>query len=286
MKVPSLQLEAFYEVARLKHFTKAATSLHITQSALSQRILNLESGLGATLFVRERSGLRLTPAGEKLLGYCRVQNLQEGELLQEIKTGAATAGGWLRIAGFSSVIWSIAVPALADFVYENPNVKVDFRAAEMKELAGLLKSGEVDAILTAEKPEGPDWAVTPLGLEEYVMVSSAHRKPREGVYLDHDAEDPWTLDFLKRNGLATKNLRREYMDTVQGLMEGVAAGWGRAVLPKHLVKNNGALKIERHARTLKTPVLLVQPLMSHPVKLLEKVTGELKKNAVRSLGRI
>ncbi|MBX2987472.1 MAG: LysR family transcriptional regulator [Bdellovibrionaceae bacterium] len=283
MRVPSLQLEAFYEVAQTRHFTQAALNLRLTQSALSQRILNLEGGLGATLFIRERRSLRLTEAGERLLRYCRQQNLQEEDLLQEIQSGHRGLGGWLRVAGFSSVIWSVAVPALSAFVRDNGGVRVDFQETEMAGLIGLLKDGGADLILTAEKPEGFDGDVWALGSEEYVMVHSARVKGRRDVYLDHDATDEWTKRFFKRNARSISGLRREYMDNIHGLLEGVAAGWGSAVLPRHLVKNRADLKIDPSFKTLKTPVLLVRHRQSHPTRLLEAVTAELKRESGRWL---
>jgi DNA-binding transcriptional LysR family regulator len=60
MGLQTAQLEAFEEVAKLRNFSKAAKALHITQSALSQRIINLESELEVALFIRDPSGLRLT----------------------------------------------------------------------------------------------------------------------------------------------------------------------------------------------------------------------------------
>lgn len=282
MKVPSLQLEAFYEVAKTGHFTKAATGLHITQSALSQRILNLESGLGASLFFRDRKGLRLTPAGEKLLRYCQAQNRQEEELLQELKGGKGP-GGWLRIGATSSLLWSVVVPALGDFVRDNPDVRVDFRAGELRELGGWLKTGEADLILTSEKPEETSWQVNDLGREEYVLVSSSRKKFRKDVYLDHDPEDSFTLNFLKRNGLIGKKPRREYLDDIHGLLAGVAEGWGQAVIPRHLAEVRADLKVQGELKTHRTPVLLVSHDQSHPGRLLSEVTRVLKQEVPRRL---
>ena len=65
MSLSSLQIDAFLAVCETKSFTAAAAKLHITQSALSQRIKNLEDELGSTLFVRESTGVRTTDLGER-----------------------------------------------------------------------------------------------------------------------------------------------------------------------------------------------------------------------------
>ncbi|MFM8314231.1 MAG: LysR family transcriptional regulator, partial [Deltaproteobacteria bacterium] len=71
MSISSSQLDAFFACSQTGNFTKAAKLLHLTQSALSQRILNLEGELQTTLFIRERNGIRLTSAGRELVQYCR-----------------------------------------------------------------------------------------------------------------------------------------------------------------------------------------------------------------------
>ena len=57
-------LRTFLEVRRLGNFRSAAENLHVTQAAVSQRIKHLESILDAPLFVREKSNIYATHAGE------------------------------------------------------------------------------------------------------------------------------------------------------------------------------------------------------------------------------
>ena len=59
----------FLEIARSGSFVAAAERLHLTQTAVTARIQNLEGQLGCRLFVRNRAGARLTADGEHFLGY-------------------------------------------------------------------------------------------------------------------------------------------------------------------------------------------------------------------------
>jgi LysR family transcriptional regulator, low CO2-responsive transcriptional regulator len=69
-KVATLkQLNAFHTVARLGSISKAATELHLTQSAVSIQVGTIESTVGTPLLVRTGRGVRLTEAGELLLAY-------------------------------------------------------------------------------------------------------------------------------------------------------------------------------------------------------------------------
>ena len=65
------QLRSFVEVARIGHFTRAASHLHLAQPSLSRQISTLEHDLGAELFHRARGNITLTAAGESLLPLAR-----------------------------------------------------------------------------------------------------------------------------------------------------------------------------------------------------------------------
>lgn len=62
----------FLEVAKERHFGRAANSLNITQAAVSARIKQLEEFFDASLFVRQRNNIRLTSTGERLVRYAEV----------------------------------------------------------------------------------------------------------------------------------------------------------------------------------------------------------------------
>jgi LysR family transcriptional regulator, glycine cleavage system transcriptional activator len=64
---PLHSLEVFASAARCGTFSRAATELFVTQSAISRQVQQLEEHLGVVLFIRHKRGLRLTPDGEALL---------------------------------------------------------------------------------------------------------------------------------------------------------------------------------------------------------------------------
>ncbi|MEQ1878786.1 MAG: LysR family transcriptional regulator, partial [Bdellovibrionia bacterium] len=151
MSLNSLYLDAFFACAQLEHFTKAAERLHITQSALSQRIKNLEQELGSTLIIRDRAGLKLTEFGHELLRYCHTKERLETEIMGRVEGRAhKDLRGVIRVGGFSSIVRSVVMPALAPLLLKNPDVEFKALTRELYDLPSLLKSGEIDFVVIDE----------------------------------------------------------------------------------------------------------------------------------------
>ena len=256
MGISSLQLDAFFTAARTRNFSRAAKELHITQSALTQRIGNLEAELGVSMFVRKPRGVELTEAGSRMLRYCQARDLLEKELLEELSGDTRTGlGGVLRVGGFSSVVRSVLLPALTPLLRAHPNVQVHLQNAEMDELPGLLKTGEVDLIVLDHIMDQGDVEAVPLGEEENVLVASKSVQSPE-VYLDHDPQDPQTAKFLRLQSQTTGPFRRCFLDEIYALIDGAAAGLGRAVVPRHLAERDERLRILPGYKPMRSPVIL------------------------------
>jgi DNA-binding transcriptional LysR family regulator len=256
MKIPSHQLSAFIEVAKCKSFSLAAESLGVTQSALSQRIAHLESDLESTLFIREQSGALLTASGEMLLRYSQTAQSLEEEVLHQLKSSASTYAGTFRVAGFSSVMRSVIIPALAPFLRENPEVVCEFKQYEVIELFDVLKSGKADAIVLDYLLEKKGIIKHSLGEEEYVVIESAKYVSPKDLYLDHGPQDNATEEYFLQQPLRPKKMRRSFMGDVYGIIDGVEEGLGRAVMSKHLLKSHNHIKIAKGYKRYSRPVTL------------------------------
>lgn len=254
MKISSIQLEAFYAVAQTRNFTQAAASLHVTQSALSQRILNLESQIQTTLFIRERAGLRMTEAADELLRYCRMQADFEGEFLSKYSSNQEDLAGVVRIAGISSVMRSLALPGLVQLTSQYPQVQLQSLTREIRELMPLLKNSEADFILTSQASERDEVESIHLGNERNVLVRTIKKKSSD-MFLDHDEADETTFQYLKQQRRSSSKIRRHFLDDIYGVIEGVQLGLGQAVVPEHLIENVKGLTIVE-GKALEIPVYL------------------------------
>ncbi len=273
----SNHLDAFFQVAQDKHFTKAAEKLNITQSALSQRIHSLEKDLGKTLIIRSKSGIRLTEEGNSLLRYCQCKAQLEQEVLNEINHATdeiRTTAGTIRIGGFSSVMRSLVLPKISPILNENPSVQLKMITKEIYELKELLKSGEIDFAVTYEPLEITNCIATKIGEELNQLVQ--HKKyTGPDVYLDHNENDEITKKVLKRKQL--KINERMFLDDVYGLIDGVKNKLGYAVIPVHLIKNEKDIIPVSPAKTLKIPIYLNYYQQSYYTQLHHLVVASLKK---------
>jgi DNA-binding transcriptional LysR family regulator len=284
MNLSSTQLEAFFAVAQNLSFTKAAAKLHLTQSALSQRIINLEKELELTLFIRDRAGLRLTEAALKLSRYCQQKNNLELEVLATLKPDDPQGvSGIARIGGFSSIMSSLVIPAMAHLTAQNKNVGLQLLTKEMSELLELLKRGEIDYVILDDRLEREELERVFLGTEKNVLVQ--HKKYKaENIYLDHDESDDVTLKYLKQAKLKSKEFKRQYVDDVHGLIQGVQHKLGKAVLPLHLIQEKSDFEILDKNQILEIQIYLYYYSQPYYSKLHDQVIKSLTQTFKQHLG--
>ncbi len=243
MSLSSSQLDAFLAISRTASFSKAADLVHVTQSALSQKIKILEEELGITLFKRTPSGVLLTEQGERLLRYCQAKDSMEEELLKDLSISKdKTLSGTLRVACYSTVFRSVIIPSLAKMLKDNPKIQVEFICGKMPELPEKLQRAETDFLIMDFLMEKSNIQAEKLGREKYVVIESKKNKTRD-VFLDNDADDLATEKFLKSQSSNLPKYYRSYFDDCYGIIDAVEQGLGRAVMPEHLVRDNASLLI-------------------------------------------
>jgi DNA-binding transcriptional LysR family regulator len=134
-------------------FVRAAGELHVAQSALSQQIRDLERELGAVLLVRDRRGVRPTPAGEVLLGHARAILARAEVARAEVAQLGGVISGTLRVAS-GGPSGPVPLPAtLAEFQRRHPAVEITMRDAPSEDLVRWLREGTVDVAVVTFAPE-------------------------------------------------------------------------------------------------------------------------------------
>ena len=188
------QITAFLAVAEELHFGRAAQRLHSAQPPLSRTIRQLEKQVGATLFERNTRNVRLTSAGEALLGPAR--EILDACRLAEIAVAAAGRGqvGRVRI-GFAGVSSHLLIGRWAKLVrHTHPGIEfVLDSSAFASEALNKLLDGTLDIGLVR-------WIFTPPGIasrvilnEEFVVALPTDHPlaGRDGVRIEELATEPW-----------------------------------------------------------------------------------------------
>lgn len=279
------QLEAFYTISKEGSFSKAAKSLHVSQPALTRRLQSLEEILGVTLFNRTPMGIELLEAGHKLLGYVNTKNALESDVIHNIcgTPQDSLMTGFIRIAGFSSLMEPVVLSTLQDFLLSNPHAQVELSVRTNSDLDLMLNYSKTDIILSSDDRQRKDVVQHLLGYEEYVCIESSTHKARTHVYLDGTPQDNNTFTFLEHQANPPSNVVRSFLHDENGILKGVQMGLGRAVKPKHLLKGVKGIKVVKGLAPLKKPVYLRYSKKNYYTALQLKVLDILLKEIPKHL---
>ncbi len=165
-------LQAFVSVARQASFSAAADALHLTQPAVSKRILALEQALDTRLFDRGGREVRLTEAGRVLLEHAaraldeldtarrRIHDLASGDIRGRLVVATSHHVGLRRLP-----------PVLSDFKRRYPEVRLELRFLESEEaLAGIAGGDPELAVITLPRATPPRVVATALWRDELLVV--------------------------------------------------------------------------------------------------------------------
>ncbi len=283
MRLSNRQLTAFMTLAATLNFTKAAERLGITQSALSHRIRQLENELGTVLINRSSHGAHLTESGNRVLRFCHTSATLEEEILMDL--GSDPSGpfkGVIRIAAHSAILQPVLLPALAAFLQENPLVQCELLCVEPKNLPAILKGGEAELVIMDRKLDWPNLTTHQLGQEIYIAITSHCETTRHDVYLDLDAQDTITEEFFRHQNNPPV-YRRSFLSNVFGIIAGVEHGLGRAVVSRHLIRNNPKIKVMPQFAPIASPVVLHHYSQPSYTRLQSKIIDILCQNCPENL---
>ena len=150
------QLSYLVSIAEEPSWAAAASRLHVTPSALSQGVAELERRLGIDLFVRE--GRRRVPRGEAqpVFDYARSVIVQTADLVQWANTRRAGRSGRLRVGMIDVAAVHHFPETVRAFTAERPDVLFELVVAPSSELMLRLRSGELDLAIVVETPDEVD----------------------------------------------------------------------------------------------------------------------------------
>lgn len=178
------QARTFLEIAETGSFIAAAARLNVTQTAVSARIRTLEDQLGRRLFVRNKAGARLTPAGERFLRHAR----SLVQVWDRARAQVALPQGRVDIVSVGAEI-SLWNPILVDWLVwmkrEAPDIALRAEVDVPTRLLEAVHSGALDVAVLYDPPQGASTVVELLLEEKLVLVTTRSENGAED-YVDID----------------------------------------------------------------------------------------------------
>ena len=240
-------LEVLAAINKYGTLTQAAESLNLSQSALSHSIKKLEGQLSLSIWQKEGRNLRLTPAGEHILGLANrllPQFAHAEQLLQQVADGQM---GSLRIGMECHPCYQWLLKVIDPFLEKWP--KVDIDVIQKFKFGGMaaLHNYEIDILVTPDPLYKPKVEFTPVfGYEHKLVVSSSHPLAKQDFVLPAQLAnetvfsypvEPQRLDIFSQflNPAKCSVKHHKIMETTEIMMQMVAAGRGVCALPGWLV---------------------------------------------------
>lgn len=237
------QLRYLLTIANEGSFTRAANSLYVSQSALSQQIKLLESELGVRLFDRAGRRVLLTPAGEALLRHTRQIFQSINDALVEIGELESLQRGEVKISAVETVIAYVIPEAVSQFTRLYPAVRLIIQEKSDEVIEQELLEGEIDVGIGFVPPANQGIAAEPLYEEklslivtkrhpfaqrERVAVADLHAVPLILLPKTYCTRRHWD-ECAAQVGIQPQVLVE--MNTVHGILHAVAQTGTATILP-------------------------------------------------------
>ena len=165
------QARTFLAIAAYGSFLEAAKRLHVTQSTVSARIQNLETELGVKLFIRNRAGASMTPAGQRFLQHAKTLALTVEQARHDVGLPSRYRAS-IRIGG-RIALWDGFLPSWVGWMRNTaPDVSIRSEIGFEEDLMRRLIEGTLDIGLMYTPSHAPGLVVEHLFDETLVMVST------------------------------------------------------------------------------------------------------------------
>jgi DNA-binding transcriptional LysR family regulator len=197
------QLLIFRAVAEHRSYSRAATTLYLSQPGVSLQVRSLERHIGLPLFEKVGRTLRLTEAGQELLGYTdRIfALLDETQMVLEELSGARR--GTVKVAASTTAGIYIVPTALGAFHRQNPGVILTLDVVNRFTVQQHLLSGEIDLAVMGLIEDAHDLEVAEFVPNELVVIAPpGHPLSHRRQIPLHDLAD-YTL-LLREAGSGTR----------------------------------------------------------------------------------
>ena len=283
MRLDTLGVEAFIAIAEQGGFGKAAATLHITQTALSRRLANLEDLLGVRLVERTTRSVALTRIGENFLPRARrLMGDLTSALVELRETGEAQRGN-VSIACVPTVGVQYLPRIIQAYSARYPGNRIKILDHASTGVADAVLRREAEFGINIAGPHHPELAARPLLEDRFVLICRSDHPLAKRTRVTWKELEPHPLIFagevsgnrpLLSAALDAQNLSLHAFYEVQRSSTAVglvAEGVGAAVVP--------SLAVQKGAYPRIRVVALVSPVVSRTLVLVSRKTAHLSPAA-------
>lgn len=244
-----LSYEVFSKIVEQGSFAKAAESLNLTPSAVSHAVASMEEEIGAAMFIRDKSGVRLTSAGEQLYPYIRkILQANEG-LSQAMDKMRGLETGLVRLGCPNTVCLAWMPGIIKSFKKIHPNIMLQISQGAYSDVNEWTKRGSIDVgILSMRAATGLEF--DPLYEDELLCVAPKGYFDKSKKRITPD--ELWNQPFVVKQGPNQKDkddnvylyehhleVRADcHMMNELSSIAMVECGVGLAIMPELFMKNN------------------------------------------------
>jgi DNA-binding transcriptional LysR family regulator len=207
LNISSRQLRIFVAAAKHLNFTRAAEEVHISPPAISMQIKEIESLLGAPLFIKEKKSMYLSSAGEYFLNHARhiLQTLNEAEkVISQLK------GDQIEIikVGIISTAQYFLPQILKLFREKYGEFKIVLEVRNREQLINLLREGKIDIAVMGLVPKEIDTKIYVIAKHPHVFVAGSNHPLSKLKKIDPQSLSDFDL-ITRESGSGT----RAHMET-------------------------------------------------------------------------
>ena len=218
------QYRIFNVVAKTNSFSKAAESLYMTQSAVSQAIKQLETSIDTILFIRTSKGVELTQAGSILYKYTSsaMELLETGLIrVESLKT---LDEGELKIGASDTISSHFLLPHLEMFHRLYPNIKIQIINRVSNDAINLLKSGQIDIAFANLPLEDEDIEIRECMTVHDTFVAGNGYENLKNKTFTRDDISKLPLILLEKKSNSRKYVEKNFLESGQILNASIELG--------------------------------------------------------------
>lgn len=228
-------LKNFVEIASTLNLSRAAERLGVSQPSLTQSLRKLEECLGTSLFVRSKTGLKMTRSGETFLVRAK-KFLDDWNSLVRATTEEDSGFGTFRIGCHASVGGYSLPQFFKNLEKKAPHIKIELAHDISRRITESVISGKLDLGFVVNPVEHPDLVIKKIGLDEFsIFESKKLRRSHKIFYVPELSQSNYVLQNLKKHKIpltdlvATTSLELVSLLTLRGV--------GYGIMPKRIAQS-------------------------------------------------